>query len=452
MPLVWTNFIEHSLHMSSLFIITIITIITFTVMFINIIWGNIPKARFHAWRIGTYGFSDHGSWRQPKKRGRLDMVSHLHRNSGIFPRVILVELLLFQHGSTARHKYIGTKHQTMRRKLMKFVLCTVPKLINDYIIYTCCLYTVKHDISLFVHGSRQIELDVVFPEAVHASTILCFSMRGSTSCSLVSVCFKILQLAMLFLVLWVVTAMGFQSTRGTMPSFDLGTAILPCCLFGLKALRQRKSVLVAKDKSCQGYRFRDEMTSITVLTRHTIIINYIWTMIEIWLSVWWDMKPWMNQYANAQLANGLFIFPKSVLCSWCSGTVFNLSSVDTFLQSQSDSWVNDEAAKHVWWRFFFNHEHRVKHVEIWLRQGKETPRLILGGCRSCRCSFLAFVGGIHWWDSHFGNDKDFSGPFQVSSILIVTMTVKLLCFLYIFQHPNENKKLLHNILYTCINM
>lgn len=220
-------------------------------------------------------------------------------------------------------------------------------------------------------------------------------------------------------------------------------------LFVLKALRQRKSVLVAKDKSCQGYRFRDEMTSITVLTRHRIIINYIWTMIEIWLSVWWDMKPWMNQYANAQLANGLFIFPKSVLCSWCSGTVFNLSSVDTFLQSQSDSWVNDEAAKHVWWRFFFNHEHRVKHVEIWLRQGKETPRLILGGCR---CSFLAFVGGIHWWDSHFGNDKDFSGPFQVSSILIVTMTVNLLCFLYIFQHPNENKKLLRNILYTCINM
>ena len=140
-------------------------------------------------------------------------------------------------------------------------MCTVPKLVNNNIICTCCLYTVKHGISLFVHGSRHIELDVVFPESVHTSTILCFSMRGSTSCILVSFCFKILQLAMLFLVLWVVIAMGFQSTRGTMPSFDLGTAILPCCLFGLKAVRPVANL----DRSCQGYRFHDEMTSITVL-------------------------------------------------------------------------------------------------------------------------------------------------------------------------------------------
>ena len=56
-----------------------------------------------------------------KKRGKSGMVSHLHRNSGTFPRVIVVELPLFQHGSTAGHKYIGTKHHTMRRKLMKFV-------------------------------------------------------------------------------------------------------------------------------------------------------------------------------------------------------------------------------------------------------------------------------------------------------------------------------------------
>ena len=61
------------------------------------------------------------------------------------------------------------------------------------------------------------------------------------------------------------------------------------------------------------------------------------------------MKLWMNVGGGRRRnwQTGLFSFLKSAICSSCSGTVFNLSSVDTFLQSQSDSWVNDEAAKHV---------------------------------------------------------------------------------------------------------
>ena len=202
MPLVCTNLIKHRLHMCSLFIITIISLM---VMFINIIWGNSPNARFHAWRIGTYGFSDHGSWRQPKKkRGKSGMVSNLQRNWGIFQALFLLICCCFNmvqlpDASTLGQNITLCAENWWNLWIMHYCVYCTKILVNHNIIYTCCLYTVRHDISLFVHGYRQIELDVVFPEAIHTSTILWFSTRESTSCIIVSFCFKILQLAVLFL-------------------------------------------------------------------------------------------------------------------------------------------------------------------------------------------------------------------------------------------------------------
>ncbi len=190
------------------------------------------------------------------------------QNWGIFLRVIFVELLLFQYGSTARHRYSGTKHHTMRRNCVLVTVPTVPNLV-------------KHHLQKFFCTLQSMIFRCLFMDLVKLNWMFCFlkwsstnlyhylQSLGSTSCILI--CHIGLQLALLQQICW--SWFGHSHVA---------------LLFVLtQSCGTTHNANVAKDGSCQGYRWMMKW----------LALQY-WLDIQFngqWLGVGGEMKPWMKQ-------------------------------------------------------------------------------------------------------------------------------------------------------------